>query len=383
MLSIHEQVLKLLDSSQRVLVLFGTDKNNDSAAAALALAAFLDKRKKMVDVVSGGFTVPRELAFLPAAETIRTELSNLQKLIIKVDVSKAKIETLSYDIKDNWLSIHLAPKHGTVTKNDLRTAQSGFKYNLIITVGTQDLESLGDVYFNNTDLFFRTPIINIDFRASNDHYGQINCVDLAATSTCETVYKMLETIDAGAIDEKIATMLLTGMISQTRSFKTPSVNPFTLNLASKLINLGADREKIIHHLYRTRSISALKLWGAALTNLKIERDTGLVYTTITTGDFSRAGASEHDLNDLVTELISNSPEAKMILLLHESLGEKNKIRGLLTVDKEYDAAGLMKKYNSKGGKRSTEFFLENSTLIDAENNIISDIKSQVANPAGF
>jgi len=244
-------------------------------------------------------------------------------------------------------------------------------------IGTQDLESLGDVYFNNTDLFFRTPIINVDFKAANDHFGQINHVDLAATSSSEAVFKIIETVDAGAVDERIATLLLTGMISQTRSFKAPNVNPFTLNLASKLINLGANREEIVRHLFRTKTISTLKLWGAALSNLKTDKDIGLVYASITAGDFSRAGADENDLKDLVPELIGSSPEAKIILLLNESADEKNKIRGLLTVDKEYDAAALLKKYNPKGNKRSAEFYLESATLNEAENKIISDIKSQV------
>ena len=48
------------------------------------------------------------------------------------------------------------------SKNELRTAQSGLKYDLIITVNAQDLESLGNVFFNNTDLFYKVPIINFD-----------------------------------------------------------------------------------------------------------------------------------------------------------------------------------------------------------------------------
>lgn len=377
MLDTNEQIIKLIDTSQRILVIFGTEKSDDSIAAALALKTFLEKRKKMVDIASSGFAVPRQLSFLPQVESVKPELSNLQKFTIKVDVSRAKIETLSYDVKDNWLSIYLTPKQGTISKNELRTAQSGFKYNLIIALGTQDMESLGDIYFNNTDLFFRTPIINIDFRVSNDHFGQVNLIDLSATSVSEIIFKILEKNGVGAIDEQTATILLTGMISQTRSFKTPNVNPGTLSLASKLINLGADREKIIRHLYRTKSIATLKLWGEALSNLQTDKDVGLVRTRITKNDFNKAGADESDLKDLISELISNSPEARLILVLFESTTESNKIHGLLTVEKEFDAMTTLRKFNPKGNKRSVSFVVENSSLNSAEEKAVSEIKSYV------
>jgi len=112
----------------------------------------------------------------------------LQKFTIKVDISKTKIDSLSYDIKDDWLYIHLNPKQGTISKKELRTAQSSFKYDLIITLNSPDLESLGDIFENNTDLFYRVPIINIDHQAGNEHYGATNLVELNKTSAGEIVY---------------------------------------------------------------------------------------------------------------------------------------------------------------------------------------------------
>jgi phosphoesterase RecJ-like protein len=112
------------------------------------------------------------------------------------------------------------------------------------------------------------PLINIDRRRHNAGYGTINIVDEQASSISELVHKVLHAIDHRLIDTEIATALLTGMIIATNSFRAHNVRPETLALASQLIETGAQREKIIHHLYRSRSLSTLRLWGVALTRLK-------------------------------------------------------------------------------------------------------------------
>lgn len=381
MLNTTEQFRKLVETSKRPLVVFGLENNDDSAAAAVALTRYLESKGKRTSIASSNYATPARLSFLLDRANIEPELKHLHKFTIKVDVSKAKLETLSYDVKDNWLSIHLTPRSGTITKNDLRTLQTGFKYDLIIALGTADLESLGDIFFNNTDLFYRTPIINIDCHPSNEHYGAVNLVDLTATSVSEMIYRVFA--DAGHdIDSVAATAILTGMIAKTRSFKTPNVTPNTLNLAGKLMDKGADREKIIHNLYRTKSIASLKLWGKALSNLQKDRDLDFVWTQITRDDFTRSGANSNDLHDLVSELIANSPEAKIILLLFEDEHNTNKIRGLLTTDKNFDALLVAKPMMPAGNKRSCEFSLDNISLKQAEEHCVNEIKKQVNTIAG-
>ena len=169
-----QQFEQLVASSQHILVLFNSKDAGDALSSALALKNILEKQRKQIDIVSADFFVPKNLKFIPDIDSVKPALSHLQKFIIKVDVSKNQIDTISYDVKDNTLSIYLTPKTGLITKHDLRTAQSTFKYDLIITLGVADLESLGEIYYNNTDLFYRAPIVNIDCQANNEHFGHIN-----------------------------------------------------------------------------------------------------------------------------------------------------------------------------------------------------------------
>lgn len=369
-----QQLKHLLESGKHILLVLNSTQNTDSICGAVAWKKWLEKQNKQVDIIADNFVLPRNLKFVVGAEEIQAQITHLQKFILKVDVSHVKIDTLSYDIKDNWLSIYLTPKQGILTKNELRTAQSGLKYDLIITIGAQDLESLGKIFFNNTDLFYKVPIINFDNHPGNEHFGQVNFVDLTATSISEIVYKTIKQISEARIDADIATALLAGMISQTQSFKTSNVTPLTLNTASELMNLGADREKIVKNLFRTKSISSLRIWGEALTHMESNPAIGFVWTTITREDFARAGATEDELKELIDELVNNSPEAKLILLLYENTRGENKVHGFLSVDKQHDAKILLQNWQPEGNKKTASFTIANKTIKEVELEVVEKIK---------
>lgn len=377
MFSDNEQLKQMLKGAKNVLICFGPKYNIDALAGALALKSFLTASKKQTEIVCDGYEPIKNIKFLSQAETIKDKITNLQKLVIKVDLSDAKIDTLSYDIKDNWLSIYLNPKSGSITKNNLRTAQTSLKYDLIITINIPDLDSIGETFFNNSDMFYSLPIINIDCQSGNEHYGQLNFCDLTASSNCEIIYDLIKECDITKIDANIASAILTGMIAGTKSFKTAGVTPHILNKAGELMELGAKRDDIIRHLYHTKTVATLKLWGKALVRIKQDYGLGLVWTVLTTHDFIDAGANKEDLQGIIDELISNSPEAKMILLLYEPNKDEgnNKIYGVFATDKGLDAREIIKELKPEGSKQKTNFEITNYNLAQAEEKTINIIKN--------
>jgi len=372
-----QQINKLLEDKKNILITFRKNSTDDTIASAMALFLFLEKYNKQTDIVCDSFKLPDNLNFLKKSEQIKGEFPGLQKFTMTIDIEKTGVKELSYDTKEKKLRIFITPKQGYLSKNDIRTAQSDFKYDLIITLGTPDLESIGSIYNNNTDLFYKTPIINIDNQPNNEHFGQINVVNLTASSTSEVLFELLKKLGEEYINEDIATALLTGIISETKSFKSDSVKPHTLEIASKLIGMGANREKIISKLYRTRTISMLKLWGQALTHLQSDKDYGLIWSTITREDFIRCGAKESDLRDIISELINNSPDAKITLLLHEHSEEKT-IHGLLNTNKNYDVRELIKEYNPSGTRKNASFIIKGRNLQTVEEEIINHLKKSIA-----
>ena len=379
-----QQLKKLLDNNQNILIVFGDSQIEDSTSSALAFKHWLTKEGKKVDIVSPEAHKHTRLDFLDGFSQILPSFSGLKKFIIKVNVSQAKIKNLSYDIKEDWLSVYLTPDQGTITPNDVHTAQTGYKYDLIIILNPPELDALGDMFFNNTDLFYQTPTVNIDCHINNEHFGKFNLVDITSTSTSEIVLRIMEQLAGPQINEEIATCLLTGMVARTGSFKTKNVTPKTLKAAGKLLNLGADREKIIRHLYQTKTIASLKLWGMALSHLKSDPATGLVWTVITENDFIASGANMEHLDGLINEISEGSPEAKNVLLLYENINNgKKKISAILHTDKNIDAIRITQKYQPIGGGNRVKFDYPGMSISEAEKEITEEITKKIKNILKF
>ncbi len=378
-LSTVEQITQLIDEKKHVLITFRKNGKGDSIGSALGLASYLQKLGKHVDIVCEDFELPRTFKFLKDAETISPKFSHLRQFIITIDVKESGVKELSYDVKDGKLRIFVTPKHGTYNRENTSLGQSNFKYDLIFVLDSADLHSLGNIYKNNTEFFYKTPVINIDHHAENEQFGQVNLMEVTRTTTAEILLDLFEKIGPEHIDTTIATALLTGIIAHTRSFKTDAVKPQTLNAASKLISLGADRDFIVHNLFRTRSIAALKLWGAALTHLQNEADIGLVSTIVTKEDLERSGAEKQDIEEIVDELISNSPEAKLTLLLYEDTVDAHyAIQGILVTDKGYNAHQILSPYKPVGGVNYVAFTIRDTPLQKAQEDIRKMIRENSA-----
>lgn len=369
-----QQIHQFLEGAKNILIVFRKDGDGDTIASALALNTFLEKIGKKVDIVSDDFNISPTFSFLKGIEKIKKSFSDLQRFVISINTEKTGLQNLSYDIKDKNLRIFITPKQGSFSKDSISTAQTDFKYDIIFTINTPDLNSLENIYKNNTELFFKLPIINIDHQADNEHYGQINIIEPTDSSTSETIFSLFKKLGGEYVDAEMATALLTGIISKTHSFRADFIKPHTLSAAGELMTLGANKEKIIDNLYRTRTITALKLWGRMLSNIKTHPEQKLVWSTLTRDDFVRCGAKESDLKDIVNELIRNSPEAKIILLLHEHTGNSmntNIVHGVLSTDKNHDALMLVQEYNPAGNKNHASFVLEGKSLQEAEDEMIN------------
>jgi nanoRNase/pAp phosphatase (c-di-AMP/oligoRNAs hydrolase) len=373
-----EQIKKLISDKSHILIAIPRSPHGDAIGSALALFTFLANMGKRADIVSPDFVLSSNYQFLKHSDRIAPSLTQVKTFIITLDVADTGVDELRYDLVSDKLRIFITPKNGIMKQEQVKTAESDFKYDLVFTLGVQDHAQLGAVHSAHSELFHKTPVVNIDHDSSNEHHGHINLIDITATATGELLFSLLKDIGKEHIDKSVATALLTAIIARTRSFKSDSVRPHTLSTASELIRMGADRDDIVKHLYRTRTVNALRLWGTALTHLKLEKDINLVSTTITREDFTRSGATKEDLIDIIDELIINSPEAKLVVLLYDqSEGDKTFVTAHLSASKEHNALDLLKGFNPVGTKRLAQIRLSNKTLSEAEISIIESIQQKL------
>lgn len=371
----RQQAINLLKKAKRPLICLPKRWNPDAVASAVALFGMLKADGKKPEIVCEGFKGRDHIAFLPSIERIRPDLSPLRKFIVSIDTSRNKVGELSYEAEDGALHIYLTPKSGHFDDSHVRTKATDFHHDLIVTVDVPDLRSLGAMAEEAAEFFHATPILNIDHSPANEQYGQVNHVDVKATSVGELMYLLAKEMDHPVTGE-LATSFLTGIIAKTRSFKQGAITPRALSLASELVTHGAERDRIVTSLYRTKDIPTLKLWGRALARMKHDRERRMVSTVLTRQDFTLAGAGEDALADVIEELISSSPEAETVTLIHET--EDGRVCCTIRNETQKNADLLTSRWKGRGGKIQSVCFLEGTDIASAEREIVEHLRKTLA-----
>ncbi len=371
-LSETQQAVDIINRAEHILITFSPHRGGDAVASALALALYLEKIGKRVDIISSGFKLPGSLRFLPGAKRISSQTVALRKFIINLDLTNSELADLSYNVTPEKLEIYLTPKAGSFQSQNLTTKYSNFIYDLILVVDTPDLNALDELYQQNTEFFYDTTIINLDHSPANEHFGQVNMVNLNVPATADLVFDLMTALNPNLLDEDIATCLFTALTSATRSFKTILVTPQTLERAGHLVNLGARREEVVQHLYRTKQLSTLKLWGRTLARLKSDPTRKLVWSLLQNEDFIKSGASEDELPGVIEELITNAPEAGTVVLLYELTPGQTSV--YLHAGLGRQAADLLKPFNPSGDRATARIVLAGQTLLEGEKKIIEHLK---------
>lgn len=310
-----EQAITQIRAAKRVLVLVGSNAGVDVLASALAMKEYLVKFEKQVRVLSVTPVEPKLKLLQDAALEQSGALS--KNLVIEVSLTKAQLSELNYQKQDDKLSIFLVPKSGEFSTTDVNVKTNIYPFDLIITLGVANLEELGNLQANHAQLFFETPIVNIDYKPSNEGFGQINIQSLTSAGVSEIVFDLLMEFDANFFDEKIATLLLAGLVSVTNSFQSQKTTPQVFNKASKLVSLGAKQQEIITQLYRSKSLGLLRLWGRVLARLKYDTEKQIVSSTITRSDIEKSEVVLSEVDQVIDEMIEQLPFGKVFLVVVE------------------------------------------------------------------
>lgn len=311
-----EQFKKFLDNSQEILILIPENPSSDAVGSAWALYYFLEKRGSSPTIAFSNNLSPK-FSFLPQPERITNDISGSRDFVLSFNTERNKISHFRHEEKDGKFNIYLTPEKGSIDPRDFSFILAKFKYDLLIVIDSPDLDRLGKIYSHNTDLFFEVPIINIDHCSHNDNFGQINLVDVTASSCSEIVGRNLEEIDGSLLDKTIATCLLTGIIGATDSFQKKNTTPQAFLMSARLMEKGADQPEIIRWLYKTHPFHVLKLWGRAMAKMKWEKDIQLIWSEITVEDFVQSRSSANDLPFILEKFQESYSEGKLFMVLYQ------------------------------------------------------------------
>lgn len=354
MLNLEEQIFRQIEKAKNILISFNANWGGDAIASSLALFLYLKAKNKNVEIAASLENMSEEQSnkspwnFLPAFSEIRGKLSNLRKFIVSLNIGEATINQIKYTLDNERLNFIISPEKGWFKDADISYSSSGFKYDLIFVIDSPDLESLASIYDNNVEFFYKTILINIDHKASNEEFGQINLLDLNLVSSAELLYWLFKHDEGFKIDEDIATCLLAGIIDKTKNFKNPNLSPRTLLNSSKLIKLGARREEIVDKIYRSKPIAILRLWGEILKNLQITDNKLLAWSYLPKENDIKLILNDHfNMQEIFEEIALSTNGLKQIIIAGPEF-DANKTRTILYSNKGYSSLESLRPYTLSG-----------------------------------
>jgi bifunctional oligoribonuclease and PAP phosphatase NrnA len=149
-------------------------------------------------------------------------------------------------------------------------------------------------------------LIDIDHHVADGPFGQIRILDATAAATAELIWKLIRTLQTAVgrplATKAVAECLMTGLITDTGSFRFLNVTPATFELAARLERLGALPAPIAELVFENRSYASVKLLGRALDSIQISPDGRVAWAHVTAQDLADLHATDAETEGIVNHV---------------------------------------------------------------------------------
>lgn len=146
-------------------------------------------------------------------------------------------------------------------------------------------------------------VVNIDHHLNNSGYGDLVWQEPRASAVAEMFYALIQKLGC-EIDERMATCLMTGLLTDTGSFRYASVRPESYLLAAELVRRGAEPHRIYEQVYESRPAQAVRLLGLALGKMVLAAEGALVWSVVDEEMLRASDAQWEDTESIVGTLRS-------------------------------------------------------------------------------
>ena len=253
---------EILDNSQKVVITTHQSPDGDAIGSSLALFGYLVKKGFDVSVVVPD-NFPKFLKWMKGAENVH--VFDSEENVVKELIGEADV-IFSLD------------------------------YNSLTRVG-----GVGDLIEKSTA-----------YKAMIDHhlhpadFADWMCSDTSSCSTAQLIYNFIEDFnDLDLIDDQIAEGIYCGIMTDSGSFRFPSVQAKTHLIAADLINRGLNHSRIHELVHDVNTLPKLHLLGFALNEkLRVLPNVPVAVIAINCKELSRFNYKKGDTEGLVNYALS-------------------------------------------------------------------------------
>lgn len=356
------QAKKLLEDSKNILVLTSQNPSIDSFASAISLSYTLNNKGKIVNLR------PRQIP--QNYSSLFPQAINPNRFVISI--KSKEISELYYEKENQVLKIFLSPRGNKINKDDIIfddfQEMPETESDLLVTIGIENLEELGDFYEKNFKLFYQTPILNIDNQKSNNRFGNVNLVseELPITLIFNQIIELLK-IPA---DQNIRTWILAGIIA---SSKDKENNQEITSSIFDLITSDVRFKELLSFFIKNEKLNQVKLLETALEKIELHEKKRLPIICLVKKDFENSNTNPKDLNFVLKELTNNVLRLPSLLLLWESQDKENLIKGVFYSSKPYSSNKILEIFGGKTKGKGIIFSSNSGNINDVKEKIIEII----------
>ena len=173
----------------------------------------------------------------------------------------------------------------------------GADYDTVVAVDCSSPDRMGRAYPGR---LAGLTLVVVDHHVTNAGFGTANWVEPAAAATCEMLVELADALGV-EIDPTLAHLLLTGIVTDTLSFRTGSTTPEALAAAMRLMRAGASLVEITEGMLERRSLAVVRLWGRVLGGAELEQ--GVIWVVNPLAEQAAAGVDDGEDGSLSSMLI--------------------------------------------------------------------------------
>lgn len=274
----------------------------------------------------------------------------------------------SIGVENEVLCHHAPPKNLVFLPGSERVRKHPLRedHDLAIVLDLDSLERLGDTrpWFERAG-----KMIVVDHHIPHNSPGDLRIVDTSAPATALILTRLLLAGEA-KITPEMATCLLTGIVTDTGSFRFRNTTPESLSLSAILLEDGADINLVSEEIYQRIPLSAARLQGLVLSGMQLACHDRLCWSAVKHSDFVETGASDEDTEGFANDILSVNT-VEIAAFFRET--KPNTIRVSLRSRGGHDVSAVAREF-SGGGHRNAAGCTFNEPLAAAVSRVVERLK---------
>lgn len=250
-----KQVVDKVNASTNILVTVSRDPSVDELSAAIGLTTLLDNLDKHGTAIFSGSTPPA-IQFLNPDAVFEDSADSLRDFIVAINKDKA--DHLRYKVDGDIVKIFITPFRTKISEQDLEFSQGDYNVELVFAIGAENQEDLDAALAAHGRILHDATVIGVGCGNDKSGLGSIEWHSDTASSFSEMIADLadlLSTNEKPAVDEQVATALLTGIVAATDRFSNLKTTSHAMTLAAQLMSKGADQQLIASRLQESHEIT--------------------------------------------------------------------------------------------------------------------------------